>query len=300
MHDTLTQATPAETRLGIARRLPSIWRIALLCGVVLVTYAEVLRNLVAVWWKNPDFSHGFFVPVLAGYFAWQRRDELAKVTPRPSWWGLLLVIGSLGLLFLGSLGAELFLARISFVGVLGGLVLYFGGWPVVRIVLFPLCFLVLMVPLPAIIYYQIVFPLQLMASSLATSCLQYSHLMPVLREGNILVLPNTTLEVVEACSGIRSLLSLVTLAAAYGALVERSNWVRALLVVAMLPVAVLSNSARVLFTAIMSQWIENVTEGPVHFISGIVLFIVSLVLLLAIHAVLRGMARRFAARTEPI
>src|SRR5262249_9749287 len=157
-------------------------------------------------------SHGFFVPLFSSYLIWRRRDALAQMPARSSWWGMICVLGSLGLLFLGSLGAELFLTRVGLVGTIVGLVWFFFGAAMVRALAFPLAFLLLMIPLPAIIYNEIVFPLQLLASRFATGCLQQVHAFPVLREGNLLILPNHTLEVVEACSGIRSLMSLTALA----------------------------------------------------------------------------------------
>lgn len=146
---------------------------------------------------------------------------------------MLVVLFSIGLLFLGSLGAELFLARISILGTICGLIVYFSGGALLRAMAFPLVFLLFAIPIPALIYNEIVFPLQFIASKFATSTLDMLNLFPVMREGNILILPHMSLEVVEACSGIRSLMSLLALAAGYGYLVERSTFVRWFLFLAM-------------------------------------------------------------------
>jgi exosortase len=284
---TLTAVLPESA----SRRSPINWRWLLLGMLILLLYAPVLWPLVKDWWSDPDYSHGFFVPLLSAYLIWNKRDQLTHAIPRPSWFGLPVVLGGLALLFLGSLGAELFLARTSLIVVILGLVLYFCGSSLLRIVAFPLAFLLLMVPLPAIIYNQIVFPLQLLASSLATTCLQQSQIVPVFREGNILVLPSGKLEVVEACSGIRSLMTLVTLAAAYGYLTERRNWMRLILVLAMLPIAVVSNATRVMLTALITErWGPAAAEGTGHFISGMLLFGVSIAGLLLLHAALRAIS----------
>lgn len=275
------------------------WQYYLLAGLVLLLYLPVLSALVRNWWIDANYSHGFFVPLLSAYVIWEKRRTLSRQAARPSWWGLPLVLGSIAVLVVASLGAELFLARISLLGVLAGLVLYFRGWRTIRLLAFPLGLLVLMVPLPAIIYNQIVFPLQLLASRLATSCLQAMQLVPVMREGNVLVLPSGSIEIVEACSGIRSLMTLITLAAAYGYFAEKRNWIRGVLIVAMLPVAVVSNAIRVMCSALMSEkWGPAAAEGTVHTLSGIVLFLASVCMMLALHGVLMMLSRLAARRKE--
>jgi exosortase len=174
-----------------------------------------------------------------------------------------------------------------------GLLLFLHGWPMVRKMAFPLSALLLMIPIPGVIYYQLVFPLQLLASQLAATALQASHIMPVFREGNILVLPSARLEVAEACSGIRSLMSLLTIAVIYGYLSENRTWVRWLLCLLIVPIAVLSNSARVVFAAIGSEYIGlSAVEGMSHFLSGIFLFLVAILLLMACHKLLLVLLRR--------
>jgi len=261
------------------------WQGALLVTVLLALYAPVLVHLVRQWWTDPDYSHGFLVPLLSAYLIWQRRDKLAAVARKPSNWGVLVVLGSLGLLFLGSLGAELFLTRISIIGTICGLIAYFSGWKLLRAMAFPLAFLLFAVPIPVIIYNEIVFPLQFVASRFATSCLETLNLFPIMREGNVLIMPGMRLEVVEACSGIRSLMSLLALAAGYGYLAEKSTVVRWFLFLAMVPLAIVSNGTRVMITALMTNYIgPKAAEGFMHEFSGWVIFVVATALFLGLHS----------------
>ncbi|MGA2960227.1 MAG: exosortase/archaeosortase family protein [Candidatus Korobacteraceae bacterium] len=268
------------------------WRALLLGVAVLLLYFPVLRVLARQCWDDPNYSHGFLVPLFCAYVLWERRRELSEVTPKPTSAGLVVLLGSIVVLFLGSLGAELFLARVSLLGVIIGLLLFLHGWAMVKKMVFPLSALLLMIPIPGVIYYQLVFPLQLLASELAAAALQASHLVPVFREGNVLVLPGVRLEVAEACSGIRSLMSLLTIAVIYGYLSETKTWARWLLCLLIVPIAVLSNSARVFFAAIGSQYIGmSAVEGVSHFLAGIFLFLVAIMMLMACHGLLRAVVR---------
>ena len=179
------------------------------------TYAAVLAGLVHQWTSDDNYSHGFFVVPLALYFAWERRQSLAAATITPRFAGLLTIVASLLVYLAGVLGAELFLTRVSLIGVIAGTVLFLLGWAHLRILAFPIAFLLLMIPLPAIVFNQIAFPLQLVASQMGEGVIALTG-VPVLRDGNILHLPSRSLEVVEACSGIRSLISLLMLAIVLG------------------------------------------------------------------------------------
>jgi len=264
---------------------PFGWQGLLLIGVLIVLYASVLRLLVWQWYNDADYSHGFLVPLLSAYLIWQRRDKLRLIPRRPSAWGMVIVLGSLGLLFLGSLGAELSLARLSMLGTICGLIVYFAGSAMLRAMAFPLAFLLFAIPIPVVVYNEIVFPLQFIASRFATKVLETLNLFPIMREGNVLVLPGMHLEVVEACSGIRSLVSLLALAAGYGYLVERSVAVRCFLVIAMVPLAIISNGTRVMITALMANYLgPKAAEGFMHEFSGWVIFVVATVLFLLLHS----------------
>jgi exosortase len=275
------------------------WQGWLLVAVVLGLYAPVLWRLVRQWYGDPDYSHGFLVPLLSAYLIWQRRDKLAEVIRKPSNFGLLVVLFALALLFLGSLGAELFLTRISIIFMICGLIIYFAGWALLRAMAFPIAFLLFAIPIPVIIYNEIVFPLQFIASRFATSILETLNLFPIMREGNVLIMPGMRLEVVEACSGIRSLMSLLALAAGYGYLAEKSIVVRWFLIIAMVPLAIISNGTRVMITALMTNYIgPQAAEGFMHEFSGWVIFVVATVLFLALHSLTVVVRKKFGWMPE--
>jgi len=267
-------------------------QLALLVCLLGILYFPVLSRLAAQWAHDPNFSHGFFVPAFSLYVLWTERSRLAAIPLNPSWSGLWLVLSGLLCLIVGTLGAELFLSRISLLPVLGGLVVLFLGWSFLRAVSFPWLFLVLMIPVPAILFNQITFPLQIFASRIASTLLPLAG-VPVLREGNVIRLPAMALEVAEACSGIRSLMSLVTLAVMYGYLLERRWLVRSLLAVAAVPIAVTANSLRIVGTGLLVQyWDPDKAEGFFHTFSGWMIFVVSLLLLFAVRRILHWIVGR--------
>ena len=251
-------------------------------------YAHVLAKLVHDWATDDNYSHGFLIVPIALYFAWERRRALAALPARPSWLGLPVVAGAIAVLAVGTLGAELFLTRISIIGVLVGTVLFVGGWRHLRALTLPLAFLLLMIPLPAIIFNQIAFPLQLLASRVGEASISALNI-PVLREGNVIVLANTTLEVAEACSGIRSLISLLTLGIVFGYFVDPRPWMRTLIALATIPIAVFANGVRVAGTGIAAHYYgAAAAEGFLHEFSGWLIFVVSFALLFAVQ---RALAR---------
>jgi exosortase len=262
-------------------------------GALLVAaYAPVLWRLAQQW--EGDMGHGVFVPVISGYLVWRKREELLAVRPAPSWLGLLLVLYGGLQLYIATLGAELFLARTAFVITLVGAVLLLGGPELVRKLAFPLFLLLFMIPIPQVVYNSITFPLQLLASRLADGALTLLQI-PVLREGNILELPEQRLSVVEACSGIRSLLSLSFLCLVYGYFFERRNWVRVVLFVATVPIAIMANASRVTLTGILTEVKPELAEGFFHSASGWVIFMVALAALIVFH---QALSRVFKPRPE--
>jgi exosortase len=274
-----------------------VWSIALV-GLVVLLYASVLKALIGDWWSDPDYGHGFLVPLFAGYVVWRQREQWLKSKVKPNNFGLLVMVGAIVLLFGGSLGAELFTSRFSLLVLLAGIILFLAGWQVLRAVSFPLAFLLLMIPIPVIIYNQITFPLQLIASRFATFWLELVQ-VPVLREGNVLILPNYSLEVVEACSGIRSLMTLITLAVAYGYLVEPRRWVRYSLVILMIPIAIVSNAIRIMGTGVLTyRFGPKAAEGFFHEFSGWVIFLAALILMFASHAILKRFGRSQEQRSH--
>jgi exosortase len=275
---------------AIDRGGPPFWQIAIIAGLLLWMYLPTLTHLMAQWWDDPNFSHGFFVPLFSAFVIWQERSRLGALNVRPSWWGLFFLASGLCVLIVGQMGAELFLSRLSLLIVLAGLIVLFQGWNFFRALLFPWAFLFLMIPIPAIVFNQITFPLQLLASKVASTTLPWMG-VPVLREGNVIVLPAMALEVAEACSGIRSLMSLMTLAVIYGYLMERKVSLRVLLACAAIPIAVAANSLRIVGTGLLVQyWDPEKAQGFFHEFSGWLIFVISLLMLYLLHRVVRMFA----------
>jgi exosortase len=298
----VSQPAPAappgqETAVASSRRAWQRWLPAVvLLALVVAIYWGVVAKLVYDWYTNPDFSHGFLVPLFSAYLIWTKRAELRRTPIRQSWAGVWLVVAAIFMLFLGVYGAELFLSRISLVMLLGGLVWTMGGRSLLRELRFPLLVLLLAIPLPQVIYNQITFPLQILASKLASAALPLFG-VPVMRDGNIIQLPSMQLEVAEACSGIRSLMSLLTAAIFYGYFLEPSVPRRVLLALAALPIAVFANGARILGTGLAVQyWDPQKALGFFHEFSGWLIFVVSLVCLYLLHTAMNLSLRRRGRR----
>jgi exosortase len=274
--------------------------VALLLFGLAIVYWHVVQRLMEDWIVDGNYSHGWLIVPLAGYFAWERRERLAAAPVRPSWFGLVVLVGSILVLLAGLYGSELFLTRVSLLGTLAGIVLYLYGWTHLRILAFPIAFLLLMIPLPAIVFNKIAFPLQLFASRVGESTISAAGI-PVLREGNVLVLANTHLEVAEACSGIRSLVSLVTLGLVYGYFSDRRFWVRAVIVASTVPIAILANGARVAGTGIAAHYFgPAAAEGFFHEFSGWALFVVAFVMMLVVQKVILRVAPARHVTVQPI
>jgi exosortase len=263
------------------------WGLALIGALVLTVYHRVLADLVMTWWRDPDFSHGFLVPIFAGYLVWVKRSALLVKKAALSWSGIAVVALGLMVLFLGVYGASVFAARISLVIVLTGLVQCFGGWQLVKTLRFALLVLFLAIPLPAILFNQIALPLQFFTSKLASHLLPYFG-VPVLREGNVIELATMKLEVAEACSGIRSLVTLFTLAVFYGYFLEKSFFRRAILALSSIPIAIAANAVRIFGTGLcVEYWGPDMAIGFFHEFSGWVMFVVSLGCLFIVHHAMR-------------
>ena len=264
--------------------------IVCLALLVVVLYHAVAVKLVTDWYELPDFSHGFLIPFFAAFLLWDKRRQLQATPIAPSWAGISLVVLGLFELLLGVLGADLFLQRTSFVLLLAGIVWTMLGKAMLNQLKFVFFVLLLAIPLPTILFNQITFPLQLLASSLASSALRLVG-VPVLQDGNVINLPAMPLEVAEACSGIRSLMSLFTIAVIYGYFLERANWRRVVLAVSSLPIAVAANVARIFGTGLCVQyWDPDKALGFFHEFSGWLMFLVSLSCLYFVHRLMRWTA----------
>jgi len=289
--DKLPEQSPAKVRM-------ISWAAIAWFGILLIAaYFTILVKLVNQWSTDDDVSHGFFVPIVAGYIAWTRRDALLRIQWKPAWWGLGLLLWAAVQAYLGLLGAELFLQRTAFLMSLLGLLLVLGGTALVRELLFPLLLLPFMIPLPTVIYNQITFPLQLFASTVAEKSLEILN-VPVIRDGNILELASQKLSVAEACSGIRSLLSLSFLSQVYAYFFDRKVWMRWVLLIATVPIAIIANSARVTITGLFSEIDPSLAEGFFHEAEGWVIFVVALAMLVVVHLLINFVYSRL--HKEPI
>lgn len=291
----ITSSVTAETLESpwkLSRRV--VW-FAILFGLVFLLYAPVLRHLVEQWWTDSNYGHGFFVPLVSGYVLWRTRSRWTNCEIKPSAFGFVVMLGAVGLLLLGSFGAELFISRVSLLVLLAGMILFLAGWKAFRVISFPLSYLFWMIPLPVIVFNQLTFPLQLLASRMAAAGLEFVQ-VPVLRDGNVLVMSNYSLEVVEACSGIRSLTTLIALAVAYGYLGEPRRWMRYVLACLMIPIALVTNAIRILGAGMLAhRYGPTVAEGFLHGFSGWLIFVSALVLMFLCHWILRRVLKAQAA-----
>lgn len=243
-----------------------------------ILYYSVFQSMVYDWTNNPDFSHGFLIPVIALYLLWQRADELERLSVSPRNFGILLILGGLFLFIVGNLASESFTQRFSFLVVLSGITLFLLGWRHLKLLAFPVAFLIFMIPIPSILMQKITFPMQLFASQVATISLQVLDI-PVLREGNIIHLVGETLEVEKACSGIRSLISLVSIGTVMAYFITRVNWQRVVVILSCFPIAVATNAFRVSMTGILAHYYGiEMAQGFFHGFSGMVLYFAGLIL----------------------
>ncbi|HEV2618311.1 MAG TPA: exosortase/archaeosortase family protein [Acidobacteriaceae bacterium] len=279
---------PAESRWSIA------WPpLLLLSALIVLLYHGIAVKLVTDWHELPDFGHGYLIPFFAAFLLWDKRDEFLATPLAPSWGGIVLVALGLFELLVGRLGADLFLQRTSFILLVAGIIWTLLGRQMLGRGKFILFVLLLAIPLPTIVFNQITFPLQLMASRFASDLLSLAQ-VPVLQEGNIIQLPAMPLEVAEACSGIRSLMSLFTVAVIYGYFLERATWRRVVLALSSLPIAVTANVARIFGTGLCVQYWDPVKAlGFFHEFSGWLIFVVCLCCLYLVH-----IAMNFAAGRE--
>lgn len=265
----------------VASRRTVVWVFVALVTAVTVVYLPILRAMMIHWRVDPDYSHGFFVLPLALFFAYEKKYQLEAAPISGSWSGVLLLAFGLALLALGQLGSLLTPLRAGFIVTLMGLVLLLLGWPIFRILLFPLCFLLLMVPLPRSLVNVIAFPLQLIAAEAAVWFLQLLAL-PVNLEGNIIHLASGDLFVAEACSGLRSLMALLTLGIVFAHFFRRGRIVQQVVLVAStIPIAIFVNAVRVALTGFLAHsYGQTVASGFIHDFQGLITFSIAFVLLL--------------------
>ena len=255
------------------------------------TYWLVIPPLVHQWWDEEEYSHGFIVPIIAGVLAWLNKDAVRRVPLRPAYTGLLVMALSLVVYAVGIVGVDLFLQRVSMVSMIAGTLLYVAGWRVLWCLAFPVGYLLLMIPLPQVVFNPVAFRLQLLAAQVATDTLQLLD-VPVYREGNIIHLAEASLDVERACSGIRSLISLLAIGVPLAYVLEPKAWRRALIIVMVVPIAIAANVARVTGAGLLAHYVSIDTAlGVFHTVGGFAVFMLGTTLLLLFSWFVRQAAR---------
>jgi exosortase len=260
-------------------------------ALLILLFLPVLGDLATQWFNDENMGYAFFVPLVAGYVIWLERERIMAAPVKPCWPAIILVVWGFLQMLLGFLGALSFVSRTAFLISMVGVVWTIAGTAVIRTLLFPIVLLLFMFPIPLYVYQRMTIPLQTLATQLAAWGLNILGI-PVMQEGNVLNLPDRQLDVVEACSGIRSLLSLTFLSLAYGRLFETRTWVKVSLLLATVPIAIVCNAARITLTGILTQYKPEIAEGAYHAFEGWVIFMFELIVLLGFHRLLSRFGRR--------
>jgi len=288
----------ADSDFAVASRPPTVSSVAvtvLLLALLAALYAPIVPDLVRDWWDDANYSHGFLVPLFSAVLVYKRRAAIAALTPRGSLWGLPVIALGAAAFVLGQVGAEDFVSRSSLVVVAAGMIWFHFGGAMLRVLAFPLGFLMFMIPLPAVVFYAAAFPLQTLAAKNAAWVLDHLG-VPVLLDGNIIHLSHISLGVTEACSGIRSLISLLALALAWAALSMPGVLAMSIFGAVTIPITIVANAARVVMTGFVGQWFgRRYAEGFFHEFSGWLIFIVAFLCLFGIDRILRLLLRRLGS-----
>jgi exosortase len=240
-------------------------------------------------------EHGILVIPAATYMVWTKRDRLAKVSRDPSLWGIALLVWGATQATLGLAAHWIWISRTAFLASLAGCIVAMYGFQMVRALAYPLSTLLLMITPPTFLFERLTLDLQLLASRVGENCLELMG-YSVLREGNILELVGTKLSVEEACSGIRSLLAILFMCVLYNYFFVRGNFMRALLLVMAVPIAILGNVGRIIATGIASQHNRELIHGTAHEAFGYVSVVVAGIGCVLLHRVLLSIQKVWRSR----
>ena len=258
----------------------------LLLSLWALLFSPIYPEMVRSWLGHSDNSHGCIVPVMAGYFAWQRKEQVRSATISSSWWGANLLVLSLALYVLSYAGGIAAPARVAMVLSLLGLVWFCLGREMTRVLAFPILFLLFMIPVPNSLMGLVSLPLQLLATRISADMISLCSI-PVYREGNMLFFMGTQLEVAEACSGIRSMMALTMIACALASMVTNGWLKKMLLIGAAVPIAMMANILRISGTGVLAHFFgARVARGFLHEFSGLLVFAFGLVALLGIFTLI--------------
>ncbi len=264
----------------------TMWKVIPLVLLFFGLYYQIIFYMVQDWYNDSNYSHGFLIPFISAYIIWKNKEEISRVKIKEDSIGFLIILVGLVLYILGVTGAEFFTMRFSMIPVMLGIVYCLCGREMAKNVLLPVGFLVCMIPIPSIIFNVVAFPLKLFAANIATNVIQLLSI-PVVRDGNIIHLTDMTLEVADACSGIRSLMSMIALGVAYAYLFQNSVIKRLILVLFIVPITITANVARVTGTGILSHYVgPAAAQGFFHEFAGIFIFMVAFAMFIAVAAIL--------------
>ncbi len=265
----------------------TIWKVIPLILLFFGLYYQIIFYMAKVWYNDSNYSHGFLIPFISAYIIWKNKEKIFTIRIKPDNLGLLILSIGLVIYILGITGAEFFTMRFSMIPVILGIVYCLCGREMTKNVLIPVGFLVCMIPIPAIVFNIVAFPLKLFAANIATNVIQFLNI-PVIREGNIIHLTGISMEVADACSGIRSLMSMIALGVAYAYLFQDSMLTRTILVLFIVPITIIANVARVTGTGILSHYVgPSAASGFFHEFAGILVFLAAFAMFILVGTIVK-------------